>query len=234
MTTTSSDQKRPEALRTDTTRLETFSDAVFAFSATLLVVSLEVPNSFPELVEDLRGFVAFGVRFGVLLCLWSVHHAFFRRFSIADGMTIALNACLLFVILFYVYPLKFMSEGIVSRMMGTPIDLGLSSEDDLALMFMLYSGGFVAVFLFVALMYWHAYKSAPKLGLSLLDQLTASFYARHYAILSIVGGFSILMAAFKVGLNIGAPGYLYMILGPLCYWHGHKHHLNLKKLDLVD
>jgi uncharacterized membrane protein len=43
------------------TRLEGFSDAVFAFALTLLVVSLEVPHTFDELLDTIRGFPAFGI-----------------------------------------------------------------------------------------------------------------------------------------------------------------------------
>lgn len=217
--------------RTDSTRLETFSDAVFAFSATLLVVSLEVPNSFPELLADLRGFVAFGLRFAVLLTLWSVHHAYFRRYPLADGLAIFLNGCLLFVILFYVYPLKFMSEGLIAFFTNATPDMGIQGLDDLALMFMLYSAGFVAIFFFVALMYWHAHQKSVLLKLDLAKKKQAAFYARHYMILAGVGLFSILLAAFSVGIQYGVPGYIYMMLGPLCYWHARRHAQKIAALE---
>src|SRR5215813_5661399 len=89
------------------TRVEGFSDAVFAFAITLLVVSLEVPRTFHELAQTLRGFVVFGVCFTLLIVVWHEHYVFFRRYGLQDSATIWLNAALLFVMLFYVYPLKF-------------------------------------------------------------------------------------------------------------------------------
>ena len=75
----------------DVTRIEAFSDAVFGFAITLLVVSLEVPNSFDELMRVIRGLPVFAITFAILLMIWQEHHGLFKRFPNADGVTIWLN-----------------------------------------------------------------------------------------------------------------------------------------------
>ena len=97
----------------DVTRIEAFSDAVFGFAITLLVVSLAVPNSFDELLQVMKGLPVFAVTFAILLMMWQEHHNLFKRFPSSDGVTIWLNGALLFVVLSYIYPLKFLFSGIV-------------------------------------------------------------------------------------------------------------------------
>ena len=84
----------------DISRLEGLSDAVFAFAVTLLVVSLEVPETFDELLHVLRGFFAFAVCFAILFWVWFDHYRFFRRYGLADGYTTTLTGVLLFIVLF--------------------------------------------------------------------------------------------------------------------------------------
>lgn len=204
----------------DVTRLEAFSDAVFAFSATLLVVSLEVPETFSELLIDLKGFAAFGLSFMALMLIWSVHNAYFRRYGLQDNWTILLNSCLLFVVLFYVYPLKFVVRGLAYSVFGmNEVAVGISSWDELSLLFMLYSAGFVAIFLCVTLMYGHAYRRRADLDLTPEEVYEARFFFRHYLILVTVGVASILIAWAHLGLVFGLPGLVYIALGPLCYGH---------------
>ena len=56
--------------RHDISRLEAFSDAVFAFALTLLVVSLDVPTSYPELMALMAGLVPFAASFALLTRIW--------------------------------------------------------------------------------------------------------------------------------------------------------------------
>ena len=92
----------------EVTRLEGFTDAVFAFAVTLLVVSLEVPKTLPELFVAMHGFLAFGVCFALLANVWYQHYRFFRRYALENPWVVFLNCVLLFFVLFYVYPLKFL------------------------------------------------------------------------------------------------------------------------------
>src|SRR5688572_33333744 len=79
-------------------RVEGLSDAVFGFAVTLLVVSLEVPKTFNELSEIMRGFGAFAISFALLFGVWFHHYRFFRRYGLQDTTTVVLSGVLLFEI----------------------------------------------------------------------------------------------------------------------------------------
>jgi uncharacterized membrane protein len=146
------------------TRLEALTDAVFGFAITLLVVSLEVPDTYDELMASLRGFFPFAGSFAILIMVWVYHYNFFKRYDLDDGYTIFLNSVLLFVVLFYVYPLKFVFTAWVlnrQEMVGTFANLRA--------LFTIYGLGFCAVFLVFLLLHRHAYQLRTRLELTALE-----------------------------------------------------------------
>src|SRR4029079_6273276 len=158
----------------EVSRLEGFSDTVFAFALTLLVVALEVPHSYEKLMDLMKGFPAFACSFALLIWIWSEHNTFFRRYGLQDSWTITLNAGLLFLVLFYVYPLKFMFDAMFSQFIPRGEEGRVHMDAyQLANTSALYAAGFVALSVVSALLYHHAYASRAKLGLTPLQAFDA-------------------------------------------------------------
>ncbi|WP_431161483.1 TMEM175 family protein [Flagellimonas beolgyonensis] len=195
-------------LHHNSSRIEAFSDGVFAFAATLMVVNFNMDGNLEFNKASGVGFLSFAVSFFVLVSLWWVHYNFFRRNSYMDNWIILFNSILLFVALYYVFPLKTM----VQSWMG---EGGISSMNDLSNLFILYGIGFLLIFLCYSLMYFRAFKKTKSGKNSLL----LYFYARHFGIFTMVSIVSILAALLELWIRIGFPGWIYGLIGPLCYGH---------------
>jgi uncharacterized membrane protein len=191
----------------EVTRLEGFSDAVFAFAVTLLVVSLEVPKTYPELLHAMQGFVSFGVCFALLVNVWYQHSRFFRRYGLQDPLAVALNGALLFCVLFYVYPMKFLFTAAFMPEEGM-------SEEEARFLFGIFGGGYAAIFTIFCALYWHALRKHVQLELTPLEQLITRHSLIHQAAMVAVGLMSIALAYLLPPSLLGFAGFFYFIILP--------------------
>jgi uncharacterized membrane protein len=202
------------------TRIEGLSDAVFAFAVTLLVVSLEVPKTFDELSEMMRGFGAFGISFVMLIQLWYAQYLYFRRYGLQDARTIALNIVLLFLVLFYVYPLKFLFTFLITMWTGGGNVVKLADgairpvlrEGQMGSLMIVYGLGMIAVFAILGLLYVHASRRGEMLDLTPLEAFDTRTSALQNFANAGVGALSVTIVLVFGSSSAGIAGLTYMII----------------------
>ena len=198
----------------DISRLEGFSDAVFAFAVTLLVVSLEVPTTFDELIATMRGFFAFAICFYLLLIVWYDHYKFYRRYGLNDTPTLWLNSALLFITLMYVYPLKFLFTELIDELFGFANNETIEPSQ-FPLLMVIYGAGFVAVQVVFVLMYLRAYRLRTVLELDALELSVTREELQGFLLNVAVGLLSMAIAVLGGIDAVAWAGYAYLLLFPL-------------------
>jgi uncharacterized membrane protein len=203
----------------EVSRLEGFSDAVFGFALTLLVVSMEVPRTFDQLVHAMKGFFGFAFCFVMLLGVWEKHYRFFRRFGLQDGWTLILNGLVLFVVVFYVYPLKFLSTLMFAGLLDEPGDATMRTEDN-PLLFAIYGCGFATIIVLYAVLYLYAYRRRSELSMSPLEvALTRNEILRN-VLMAGLGLASVGLAELLPPRLAALSGFAYFCVGLIETWHG--------------
>jgi uncharacterized membrane protein len=223
----------------EVSRVEALSDGIFAIAITLLVVSLEVPRTFDELLVTMRGFLAFAITFAMLFHVWHTQYRFFRRYGLSDNVTVWMTALLLFVVLFYVYPLKFVWTFIVNALLGLGTTVQTSAgnvepvvrAEQVPTMLAVYGAGFAAVFALFSLLYLHAYRRRGTLELNELESYDTVSEIQENALMSLVGVFSLALALTRNPRYMTAAGMSYWLIGPVMYLHGYTRGRRRKRLE---
>ena len=201
------------------TRIEALTDAVFGFAITLLVVRLDVPDRAPEMMAMMKEFLPFAASFAMLILVWSYHYRLFSRFDLEDGYTVFLNSVLLFVILFYVYPLKF----VFSALFMDPVTAFGSAEMSRTIMGV-YGAGFAAVFVVFALLYLHAYRLRDRLRLKPSEVVVAEAHVAECGVMVLVGLLSTATALLgPAGWSAPLSGMSYFLIGPAQWFVGTRY-----------
>jgi len=199
----------------EVSRLENLTDAVFGFALTLLVVSTEVPRNFDDLMEVLKGFPAFAACFAILLLFWNEHYRFFRRYGLEDHFTRSINYVILLLVLFSVYPLKFL----FTAWLGGATQF--RDLDQLFFIYRVYGLGFAAIWTLYALLQGHALRRSELLRLSEVEVILSRLQLNEFRV-------QIGVCFLSIGLTYVTtisflPGVIYAIIGPLAAWNGSWH-----------
>jgi uncharacterized membrane protein len=188
-------------------RLEGFSDTVFGFAITLLVISLGAPQSSADLLALQHNVVPFVASFWALFALWRAQFDFFRRYGLEDRQTVRLTGVLLMIVLLAIYPLRFLSTfalDVLPRALlaGDDSMKATMTMEVLPKVVMLYAIGLAGVMAVLSMLYRHAASKSAELALSALELFDTRLLARRYAGAAIINGAIVLWCV--VLLSLGA------------------------------
>jgi uncharacterized membrane protein len=204
------------------TRLEGFVDAAFAFSLTLVVISIgHIPESVPEMLHALRGIPAFAVCFLLIARMWNSHRNWGRYYAIEDATGLVLSLLLVFLVMLYVYPLRLLFSllfaGASSGWMADQAPM-LRTLDELRAAYIVYGVGFAAIALVFVCLYGHALRLRDSLALAADEVLATRMHMTMWLCTGSVATLSALLAAFlpaadgATTLVIALPGNVYILI----------------------
>jgi uncharacterized membrane protein len=210
----------------EVSRVEGLTDGVFGFAVTLLVVALEVPRTFGGLMDVLRGFPAFLICFAMLMMFWNAHFRYHRRYGLEDPFTRVTTMAILVLVLFFVYPLKYLFTLVTVNLFGLEMNNApvLEGVHQVWILYLVYGLGFAGVWGLYALLYFHALRRRAELDLDANELvLTRAALAENLIYVAVCGLSVTLAYATDSGW---LPGVVYFALGPLQafndWWFGRR------------
>ena len=216
------------------TRLETFTDAAFAFAVTLLVVGGgdSIPSNFGEMTAAMKQVPAFAASFANIMLFWHAHHVWSRRFGLENTRSILLSLLLVFVVLVYVYPLKAIYSGALDFFTGGYLEsyFAMGSVDDLRTLFLIFGAGYASLSAVIVLLNSHALAESELLMLSDLERFDTETDRGWWTISAIVPLVSIALALLLPASLLFLPGVFYGVFGILGPWYGRRRYRLRQKL----
>jgi uncharacterized membrane protein len=202
-------------------RIENFTDACFALAITLLLISTSPPSSFIQVKKFAWEVIPFGLCITLVILIWHQHFIFFFRYGLRNSTVLILNAIFIIIVLFYVYPLKFLARAILIPVTGlfgaTEFNAELRQTyagSNMAELMIIYGLGATAVFLVLALLYRYALKKSDELELNEIEKfdthtsMLANVLMACVPLISVIIAF-LLRSSMWAGLISGLSYFLY-------------------------
>jgi hypothetical protein len=141
---------------------------------------------------------------------------------------VVLSGVLLFVVLFYVYPLKFLFTALVDRFMGGHNQVAMPNGNleatiegsQMGTLMLIFGAGYLAVFATFVLLYLHAYRKREELELNELERFDTRTSIQESALNCLVAVISMSLVVFGGLRFVALSGLTYMLTGVLLATHG--------------
>lgn len=174
-------------------RLDSFTDAAFAFAVSLLVIGgAGAPADSNALVRALGDIPAFAFGFAVVVMFWFAHVRWRRLRGDGDWRSLCLTLLLVFLVLIYIQPLRAMAAATSVFFTGQ----GGGFRGSVANLFAVYGTGFVLMSATIAALFSDARRN-PDLGRA--ERARAKGEVVIWLILAATGAFSILLSLSRFG-----------------------------------
>jgi uncharacterized membrane protein len=200
------------------TRLETFTDAAFAFAVTLLAISIdEIPGSYTELIAALKGAPAFAASFALLLLYWRAHQNWSQRYGLEDLPAVLLTFALVLVIMIYVYPLKIMFGAAFHFLSNGwfPSGFELETVEQFRSMVAIFGIGFFTLSALVGGLYLLAWMRRDELEMGAAERLDTWTEAMAWFFVSLFGIASLILGQVLPDATVFLAPWIYATLSVL-------------------
>ncbi len=183
-----------------TSRLEAFSDGVFAIAITLLILDLRVPRALAQgqsladaLADNWPNYLAFLTSFATIGIMWINHNRMFTHVTRADNNLLILNGLLLMGVTFVPFP-----TSLIAEYLGHPNE---------AIAARVYTGTFVVLAILFNVLWRYASHHSRLLDVR-VDRKAADRITRQYSV-----GPATYLAAFVITwINVPAAMALTLLL----------------------
>lgn len=199
-------------------RIETFVDAAFAFSFTMLVISIDqIPRSPQELLILSRDIPAFVISAAIIGSIWLAHTNWSRTFGLQDGVTVLLSLSLVVLVLIFVYPIKLMMQATVLYLSDGVFGMELFADEgwannSVASLFVYFSLGLVALSMILISLYMNALRFKRELVLSDFEIYFCKHSCIRWIVIILTAIASILIALNSAEGRTANAGFVYSLL----------------------
>ena len=188
-----------------TSRLEAFSDGVFAVAITLLVLDLAVPTGdhlWHQLKEEWPQFASFLVSFWTIGIIWVNHHSMLDHLKRVDRPVLYLNLLVLMTVVFIPFSTALMAEHLKS-----------GADENVAAL--VYAGANLAMGVAFSCIWTYVIRHRRELGVEIPDEevrrISVAFLIG--SPIYVIAAITALISPAAVLVIIGGVAVYYMVAG---------------------